>query len=1091
MRPPASKATEPGLGSRSDSRSRPSYTPATGTAVPNDHLPLPPDIRGPGPGGHPCPPSASVQAHVPRQEVTAPPVPGSRSSSERLHNRSSSSGGSSSTSSSSSGGTGRSRSPGYFNHERDGGSGALLGYRSPSSQPDARRWMENRRMSRSPPPSRRPAGASHSPPPGQHPHHHHHHHHPQQQQQQQPYAPNPPRRRADSRSRSRSPPYRREQFHGASPAAGGAAAYPPGRTSGSLNGPLGAGGPPPLPTWLVQCRLAPNVRGLFESLYLRKLRYSQELDGPSCVGFLEPLTTQGAMQVIDELASLDLFRIRNITAFFIGICKRVASRQPPPPGRPLRSANSPPPPSMYRRTSGGAGLSNPGNNAANPNPYYPNSAPLGVENRNANAGNNNNNNNAGSNNAGSNNNNNNNNNNPGGMPAPTSRQSPPLAQYSPQQRYSPPGRYGRRVASRSPPPPPAHPRSSYRQGSLSPPPQSRTYNGSGGGGGYGGGGGGGGGGGMGLYPSYGNDGSGLAGMRYSRMSPRYNSPSPPPEGLHMGRRRPPQSEPLAIEVGRVGGTVVDERVPGQEERQRVATTHGAPAWPAQPAQQRGSGGGGGSSRIICAAAAAAAARGPAPTPPLMQQPPPPFARLSRGRSRGRSRSRQRQGGGGGAEAVAGRRTSPVRGSAGAATPSGGSPAPPLCPSPVGETVSPAKQHRSAATTIKPDPSLSQAANPPGPAITPSPTSNHAPQPPTAPVTLSGAKRHSQQGSPRGSGASSHQRQRTSMPPASLPTAAPAPLATTAAPASQPPTQVTLPPPPKLEGRSPDKQQAPCVPRPADVGSQPRTAPSTFAESRRAALAALLAGGQTSAPTPVVPTGARHPPSTDPRAHQTGPRVPGVAPGVSWAACAQPPQEVTHRPDPARGVAMAESARAEGPVSVDQVASIFAHPNLIDTRCFAVGQDGSSTVPAASNHPPEPGAPHLGGHPGTQSSQPSHASTPCSLFSPPRAQPQPASQPGSQPLPGAHVDAAGLESSALRQCLTDLVKEVMKPAWRANRLSREVFKSLAKTAVDKILCTLPNGGINGTYDTPAGAIQFLSDVRRNKIQELVQRWVAQA
>ncbi|MEW5320502.1 MAG: hypothetical protein WDW38_011570 [Sanguina aurantia] len=1023
MRPPASKATEPGLGSRSDSRSRPSYTPATGTAVPNDHLPLPPDIRGPGPGGHPCPPSASVQAHVPRQEVTAPPVPGSRSSSERLHNRSSSSGGSSSTSSSSSGGTGRSRSPGYFNHERDGGSGALLGYRSPSSQPDARRWMENRRMSRSPPPSRRPAGASHSPPPGQHPHHHHHHHHPQQQQQQQPYAPNPPRRRADSRSRSRSPPYRREQFHGASPAAGGAAAYPPGRTSGSLNGPLGAGGPPPLPTWLVQCRLAPNVRGLFESLYLRKLRYSQELDGPSCVGFLEPLTTQGAMQVIDELASLDLFRIRNITAFFIGICKRVASRQPPPPGRPLRSANSPPPPSMYRRASGGAGLSNPGNNAANPNPYYPNSAPLGVENRNANAGNNNNNNNAGSNNAGSNNNNNNNNNNPGGMPAPVGERAP--SNGSPQQRYSPPGRYGRRVASRSPPPPPAHPRSSYRQGSLSPPPQSRTYNGSGGGGGYGGGGGGGGGGGMGLYPSYGNDGSGLAGMRYSRMSPRYNSPSPPPEGLHMGRRRPPQSEPLAIEVGRVGGTVVDERPQGSRSdvrtacdrdvrmtrRYRVRRSGSVSPPPTAllpgPPSRRSSG---------AAAAAAAAAASYAqqqqqqqqevlPPPPLMQQPPPPFARLSRGRSRGRSRSRQRQGGGGGAEAVAGRRTSPVRGSAGAATPSGGSPAVkststrsrpaqdsstpsslpssrslPSAPVPSVKPSAPPKQHRSAATTIKPDPSLSQAANPPGPAITPSPTSNHAPQPPTAPVTLSGAKRHSQQGSPRGSGASSHQRQRTSMPPASLPTAAPAPLATTAAPASQPPTQVTLPPPPKLEGRSPDKQQAPCVPRPADVGSQPRTAPSTFAESRRAALAALLAGGQTSAPTPVVPTGARHPPSTDPRAHQTGPRVPGVAPGVSWAACAQPPQEVTHRPDPARGVAMAESARAEGPVSVDQVASIFAHPNLIDTRCFAVGQ---------------------------------------------------------------------------------------------------------------ILCTLPNGGINGNYDTPAGAIQFLSDVRRSKIQELVQRWVAQA
>lgn len=45
------------------------------------------------------------------------------------------------------------------------------------------------------------------------------------------------------------------------------------------------------------CTFFVACRELFESLYLRKLRYSQELDGPSCVGFLETLTTQGAMQV--------------------------------------------------------------------------------------------------------------------------------------------------------------------------------------------------------------------------------------------------------------------------------------------------------------------------------------------------------------------------------------------------------------------------------------------------------------------------------------------------------------------------------------------------------------------------------------------------------------------------------------------------------------------------------------------------------------------------------------------------------------------------------------------------------------------------
>lgn len=44
---------------------------------------------------------------------------------------------------------------------------------------------------------------------------------------------------------------------------------------------------------------------------------------------------------------------------------------------------------------------------------------------------------------------------------------------------------------------------------------------------------------------------------------------------------------------------------------------------------------------------------------------------------------------------------------------------------------------------------------------------------------------------------------------------------------------------------------------------------------------------------------------------------------------------------------------------------------------------------------------------------------------------------------------------------------------------------------QILCTLPNGGINSAYDSPAGAVQFLSDVRKNKIQELVQGWVAQS
>lgn len=75
--------------------------------------------------------------------------------------------------------------------------------------------------------------------------------------------------------------------------------------------------------------------------------------------------------------------------------------------------------------------------------------------------------------------------------------------------------------------------------------------------------------------------------------------------------------------------------------------------------------------------------------------------------------------------------------------------------------------------------------------------------------------------------------------------------------------------------------------------------------------------------------------------------------------------------------------------------------------------------------------------------------------------------------------------ALRQAVTEHVKEVLKPAWRANKLTRETFKAVAKKAVDGVLATLPNNGIGSVYDTPVAVASFFSEARREVIGRLVE------
>lgn len=150
----------------------------------------------------------------------------------------------------------------------------------------------------------------------------------------------PKRSRTRSKSRSRSPPRKRSYS-------------PPLATVFPARDRRPAA---PVPYWLTSARLQPGVREYFESLYERGVLRHDDLDA-ACVDYLKILPSHGAMQVLQEFARLDYYRIRNLTAFFIGICRRVAAHEPPPPGRGIpaavrgRDASPPPPFRAFSRRS--------------------------------------------------------------------------------------------------------------------------------------------------------------------------------------------------------------------------------------------------------------------------------------------------------------------------------------------------------------------------------------------------------------------------------------------------------------------------------------------------------------------------------------------------------------------------------------------------------------------------------------------------------------------------------------------------------------------------------------------------------------------
>ncbi len=82
-------------------------------------------------------------------------------------------------------------------------------------------------------------------------------------------------------------------------------------------------------------------------------------------------------------------------------------------------------------------------------------------------------------------------------------------------------------------------------------------------------------------------------------------------------------------------------------------------------------------------------------------------------------------------------------------------------------------------------------------------------------------------------------------------------------------------------------------------------------------------------------------------------------------------------------------------------------------------------------------------------------------------------------------------SVVRGAVTDYVKELLKPAWKAQRISREAYKSVAKRSVEKVLCSVALAGPHALPDSAEGAAQLLSERTRAGMQNLVEAFVALA
>jgi hypothetical protein len=82
-------------------------------------------------------------------------------------------------------------------------------------------------------------------------------------------------------------------------------------------------------------------------------------------------------------------------------------------------------------------------------------------------------------------------------------------------------------------------------------------------------------------------------------------------------------------------------------------------------------------------------------------------------------------------------------------------------------------------------------------------------------------------------------------------------------------------------------------------------------------------------------------------------------------------------------------------------------------------------------------------------------------------------------------------SPVRAAVTDLVKELLKPSWKAQRIVRAAYKAVAKKSVEKVLASVALAGPHALPDTPAGAAQLLGERTRRGLHALVEGYVALA
>jgi hypothetical protein len=80
-------------------------------------------------------------------------------------------------------------------------------------------------------------------------------------------------------------------------------------------------------------------------------------------------------------------------------------------------------------------------------------------------------------------------------------------------------------------------------------------------------------------------------------------------------------------------------------------------------------------------------------------------------------------------------------------------------------------------------------------------------------------------------------------------------------------------------------------------------------------------------------------------------------------------------------------------------------------------------------------------------------------------------------------------SAVRSAVTDYVKELLKPVWKQQRISREAYKAVAKKSVEKVLCSLAVTGPQALPDSQQGVDLLFTERAMGQMGVMVEGYVS--